>query len=456
VVHSRRFRDGTWFLLLVGAAASMFLADPWHGPIVLALSNTHGIDAGDLPGLALLALALGAAHRLTRGVGMAWTGSVRRWAAAASAVALGGLLVASLLFAPDPRPSLPAGGGTFDGTTGHADSQQTVPVGRWSNLAMTYDGAAVKLFVDGHQVASRPTTGRILETTDPLWIGGSHPYGEYFHGLIDEVRIYDRALDRHQLRSEMATPIARGSGPTARGLVAAWGFDHGTGKWAADASGEANRGKLIGATWASQGRFGTALRFDGAGSLVRVPASPTLDADDAISISAWVRPESRKNGWRTVVHRQTDAYFLMAGGAPTVAGASDHVRIGLVVAAALCFCLALLRGRARWLEVSATWWPPLALFLAGSAIDVSLGRPGTVIGPGLVAIWYAFTARRRIVAASMLAVGALLAAVTLVALTGQPWEDLARAGGAFARSAALGLVLVVGGLLAVRSGPRYG
>jgi hypothetical protein len=456
VVHSGRLRDGIWFLLLVGAAGAIFVADPWHGPIVLSLSSSHGVDAGDLPALALLALALGAAHRLTRGIGMAWRGSIGRWAPAASAVALGGLLFAVLFLAPHPRPSLPAGGGTFDGTTGHADSRQTVPVGQWSHLAMTYDGAAVRLFIDGDQVASRPTNGRIRETADPLWIGGSHPYGEYFHGLIDEVRVYDHALDRQRLRSEMAIPIARGSRPTTRGLIAAWGFDHGSGRWAADASREGNRGRLIGASWASRGRYGAALRFDGAGSLVRVPASPTLDVDDALTISAWVRPERSRSGWRTVLHRQTDAYFLMAGGAPTAAGASDHVRVGLVVAAALCFCLALLRGRARWLEVSATWWPPLALFLAGSALDVWLGSPGTVIGPALVAIWYAFTARRRIVAASMLALTALLTGVTFVALSGQTWDDLARAGGGVARSAALGLVLVVCGLLAVRSGPGYG
>lgn len=207
MVDSQRLRDATCFLFCVGAACAFFVIDPWHGPIVLALSASHGIDAGDLPGLALLALALGAAHRLTRGVGTNWRESARRWAAAASAVVLGGLLLAAVLPGPAVRPSLPAAGGTFDGATGHADSEQAVPARRWSHLAMTYDGTTVKLFIDGDEVATRPTTGSILTTADPLWIGGSRPYGEYFQGLIDEVRVYNRALTPSEVNSDMNSPV---------------------------------------------------------------------------------------------------------------------------------------------------------------------------------------------------------------------------------------------------------
>ena len=454
MVDSQRLRDGAWLLFLVGGACAIFVIDPWHGPIVLALSASHGIDAGDLPGLALLAHAIGAAHRLTRGIGTSRRGSAGRWAGAASAVVLGVLLLAAVLPAPAQRPSLPAAGGTFDGATGHADSEQAVPARRWSHLAMTYDGTTVKLFIDGDEVATRLTTGRILTTADPLWIGGSRPYGEHFRGRIDEVRIYDRALDRNQLRSEMTTPVGRRTRPSMQGLIAAWGFDRGSGSWAADASGTGNRGRLIGATWVAGGRFGEALRFDGAGALVRVPPSRSLDLSGAMTISAWVRPVRPESGWRTIVHRQTDAYFLMAGGAPTIVGASDHARLGLVIAAALCFCLALLLGRARWLDVSASWWPPIALFLAGSAFDVWLETPGTVIGPCLVAIWYAFAARGRVAAMTMFELAALLGGVTIVALAGQTGDDLARDGGAVVRSVGLGLVFVVGGLLAARPGAR--
>jgi len=100
------------------------------------------------------------------------------------------------------------------------------------------------------------------------------------------------------------------------------------------------------------------------------------------------------------------------------------------------------------------WWPPVALFLLGSAVDVSLPAFGTVIGPTLLALWYTLTARRGVDAAVMLVVTVLLIAVTAIALTGQAGVELTRDGGGVARSAALGLVFVAVGLLAARYGSR--
>jgi len=439
---------------LAGAACAIFLWSPWRGPTVLSLSTAHGIDAGDLPGLALLGLALAAARGLAPGSAAETTGPVRRWAAPASAVVLGGLLLAALLPGPDPPPLLPAGGGTFGGATGHADGQQTDPLRRWSHLAVTYDGTTLRLFVNGDQVSSRATRGAILSTPNPLWIGGNRPYGEYFHGLIDEVRVYDRALSRSELRAEMSTPIRNATGPAARGLVAAWPFDQRSGRRATDASAAGTAGTLIGPTWATRGRFGHALRFDGAGALVRVPPSSSLDLSEAMTLSAWIRPAGLQAGWRTVVARQTDAYFLMAGGGGEISSAApDDPRFALVVGAAACLCIALVAGGTRWLDASPSWWPPVALFLAGSAIDVWLMGPGTVIGPTLVAIWYALSARRRVVAMSMFAVAATLTAVTLLALAGQSVNDLARDGDGVVRSAAIGLVLITSGALAALCRP---
>jgi Concanavalin A-like lectin/glucanases superfamily len=436
---------------LLGAALALFILSPWHGPIVLALSASHGIDAGDLPALALLGTALAVAYRRTGRRGPSST-AMRRWAAAGSAVVLGGLLLAGVLERPDSRPLLPAGGGTFNGLTAHTDGSRADPLHRWSHLAVTYDGEMLRLFIDGSEVSSRPTSGSILKTSDPLWIGGNHPYGEYFNGLIDEVRIYDRALNARQIRAEMGVPIRRTTGATARDLVAAWAFDGGSGRWAADASGSSNRGVLAGASWTAKGRFGDALRFDGAQAVVRVPASRSLNLTDAMTLSAWIRPAAVQAGWRTVLAHQTDAYFLMAGGGETVPAGSDAVRISLLAAAALCFCLALLVGRARWLDAAGSWWAPVALFLAGSVLDSSLASPGSVIGPYLVALWYAFTARRRTVAVTMFAVAVVLAGVTIAALAGHAGPDLARDDGGVARSAALGLVLVIGGMLAAHQG----
>jgi hypothetical protein len=96
-------------------------------------------------------------------------------------------------------------GGTFGGNL-YGTSPLTVNM--WTHLAASYDGAAMRLYVNGVQVASRAQTGAIATSTDPLQIGGDSIYGQYFAGRIDEVRIYNRALSAAQIQSDMNTPVA--------------------------------------------------------------------------------------------------------------------------------------------------------------------------------------------------------------------------------------------------------
>jgi hypothetical protein len=90
-----------------------------------------------------------------------------------------------------------------------------LPVNNWSHLAMTYDGSTLRLYVDGTQVSSRAITGNIAASAQPLRIGGNAVWGEYFKGLIDEVRIYRRALTPAQIQSDMTTPIRPDAPPPA-------------------------------------------------------------------------------------------------------------------------------------------------------------------------------------------------------------------------------------------------
>ena len=57
------------------------------------------------------------------------------------------------------------------------------------------------------QVSSLAVTGAITTSTGALRIGGNSIWGEYFSGLIDEVRIYNRALIAAQIQQDMATPV---------------------------------------------------------------------------------------------------------------------------------------------------------------------------------------------------------------------------------------------------------
>jgi len=84
---------------------------------------------------------------------------------------------------------------------------QTLPVNAWTHLAATYDGAQQRLFVNGVQATSRAQTGAIATTTLPLRIGGNAPYGNFFTGRIDEVRVYNRALTQPEISADMTRPV---------------------------------------------------------------------------------------------------------------------------------------------------------------------------------------------------------------------------------------------------------
>jgi hypothetical protein len=77
----------------------------------------------------------------------------------------------------------------------------------WSHLATTYDGAYQRLYLNGNLIGSRAQTGTIPVAAGALRIGGNSIWGEYFQGLIDEVRIYNRALTATEILSDMNTPI---------------------------------------------------------------------------------------------------------------------------------------------------------------------------------------------------------------------------------------------------------
>lgn len=72
---------------------------------------------------------------------------------------------------------------------------------------MTYDGTTMRLYVNGVQVTSIAASGTIQNTTNPLSIGANTPYGEYFAGLIDEARVYNRVLSPTDIQAAMNTPL---------------------------------------------------------------------------------------------------------------------------------------------------------------------------------------------------------------------------------------------------------
>jgi chitodextrinase len=107
----------------------------------------------------------------------------------------------------------PAGGGTFGGASAILYGPAGITANAWTHLAVTYDGATIRLYVNAAFVASQARTGAIAASTDPLQIGGDSLFGQFFSGSIDEVRVYNTTLAQTDIQSDMNTPIAGGGGP---------------------------------------------------------------------------------------------------------------------------------------------------------------------------------------------------------------------------------------------------
>ena len=78
----------------------------------------------------------------------------------------------------------------------------TIPVndGKWHHVAGVYDGKKMYLYVDGKLDGSTATTTNIPTSTEPVCIGeNSQAKGRFWNGLIEDVRIYDRALTTEEI-----------------------------------------------------------------------------------------------------------------------------------------------------------------------------------------------------------------------------------------------------------------
>lgn len=158
--------------------------------------------------------------------------------------------------------------------SGGIRSSTVLAAGRWYHVAATWDGAEVRLYVDGKlDAAPVARTAAIGVDTRPLYLGG-RPSADQFDGLIYDARLYNRALQPAEL-AELA------------GLVGHWQFDEGAGSVAADSSGAANDAQLAGATWIADCYGAAALQTDGAGGIAHT--SESFDPPATGVIAFWIQ-----------------------------------------------------------------------------------------------------------------------------------------------------------------------
>lgn len=111
----------------------------------------------------------------------------------------------------------------FDAFTG----PDTLQLGAWHHVAMTYDGDVLLVYCDGRE-AARTSIGRERQSGSGHLSIGRRPDGyTYYQGQIDEVMLFDRALSQQDIAT---VAQAATTGPELPTTVLAhridhWGFD---------------------------------------------------------------------------------------------------------------------------------------------------------------------------------------------------------------------------------------
>ena len=124
-----------------------------------------------------------------------------------------------------------------------------ISLNKWYHIAVVKSGTECRMYVNGKLVDTAAGPATVSYDDSPVFVGADDNNDDgigdgCFNGVIDDVRIYNRALSEDEILSNMKGAIA------TDGLVLWLRFDEGSGDMAYDVSGNANHGTLMnGPTW---------------------------------------------------------------------------------------------------------------------------------------------------------------------------------------------------------------
>lgn len=95
----------------------------------------------------------------------------------------------------------------------------------WHHLAATYDGAAIRLYINGILSATQSQSGVIATNTNSLTIGDQPGFSEFFGGRVDEIRVWNIARTQSEIQNNMNTEL---DPALQTGLVAYYNFNQGS------------------------------------------------------------------------------------------------------------------------------------------------------------------------------------------------------------------------------------
>ena len=198
-------------------------------------------------------------------------------------------------------------------------STNTVPLNQWTHVAATYDGATMKVFLNGQFENQASFPDGIYAGTNDLAIGaivGGVPAGQYaypFSGRIDEPAIYNRALSATEMQALYSCQPLPNCLPDS-GIISWW-----PGESNAVDIVDGNTGALLNGATFAPGKIGTAFSLTG-GAHVRIADNVNLRLTNGLTLAAWVYPSPAGNNyhifgkWDVVFDYQKSYETWLSGG----------------------------------------------------------------------------------------------------------------------------------------------
>ncbi len=203
--------------------------------------------------------------------------------------------------------------------TGFATSGEgAIELNKWTHLAGTYDGANVKLYINGKLTVTTAFTQSIPAQDMPLIIGNhgdTRWLDRPFIGKIDEVRLWNVARSEAEIKANMYKEIG-----THTNLKAYYKMSDGSGTSLNDNSGNSNTGTLVNSpTWKLSGAFAgprQALDFDGTDDYVNCgnTLNTSLTGTNNFTVEAWAYLTVSGGPFKTIIGNyggNSDLQFLL-------------------------------------------------------------------------------------------------------------------------------------------------
>jgi hypothetical protein len=227
------------------------------------------------------------------------------------------------------EPTQPSGSGAPDGLQfvimiggvySTLNPANIVVANVWQHVAATYDGAFMRIYVNGIEVANKPQTGAIDNVAAPIVIGRNVVSTTGFPGKIDEISLYNRALSAEEIKSISNAGLAGKYKvqATVPADIAAWYPGDGN----LNDLQAANNGTLQGGAAYAPGKSGQAFSLNGTDAYVSAPSTAANDptgAANGASMEAWVY----LNQLPSAAGRQF--YIMSKNGAGTNEGFDIHI-----------------------------------------------------------------------------------------------------------------------------------